>query len=160
MLAKRSSALAVKFGPALPRGASGVFANAPAADVWLDARLPWLCERRGLDFNSGRPPAIEWMMSAEQYKHDRHRLKLLGNAVVPLQANLAARILASGPQAMARAGPQAVARAGARERHCDRKRQVYTGDAGGGGRAGECQALARGRGACVALTFRSSAIKV
>ena len=34
-------------------------------------------------------------MSAEQYKHDRHRLKLLGNAVVPLQADLAARILAS-----------------------------------------------------------------
>ena len=32
-------------------------------------------------------------MSAEQYNHDRHRLKLLGNAVVPLQANFAARIL-------------------------------------------------------------------
>ena len=95
MLAKRGSALAVKFGPALPRGASGVLANAPAADVRLDARLPWLRERRGLDFNSGRPPAIEWMMSAEQYKHDRHRLKLLGNAIVPLQANLAARIMAS-----------------------------------------------------------------
>ena len=83
MLAKRGSALAVKFGPALPR------------DVRLDARLPWLRERRGLDFNSGRPPVTEWMMSAEQYKHDWHRLKLLGNAVVPLQANLAARIMAS-----------------------------------------------------------------
>ena len=82
MLAKRSSALAVKFGPALPHGASGVSANAPAADVRLDARLPWLRGRRGLAFNSGRPPAIEWMMSAEQYQHDR-------------QANLAARILAS-----------------------------------------------------------------
>ena len=65
-------------------------------------------------------------MSAEQYKHDRHRLKLLGNAVVPQQANLAARILTSGPQAMARAGPQAVARAGARERHCARKRQAFS----------------------------------
>ena len=95
MLAKRGSALAVKFGPALPHGASGVSANAPAADVRLDARLPWLRERRGLAFNSGRPPAIEWVMSAEQYKHDRHRLKLLGNGVVPLQAKFAARIMAS-----------------------------------------------------------------
>ena len=59
MLANRGSVLAVKFGPALPRGASGVSADAPAADVWLDARLPWLRERRGLAVHSGRPPAIE-----------------------------------------------------------------------------------------------------
>ena len=39
MIAKRGSALAVKFGPALPRGASGVSADAPAADVQLDARF-------------------------------------------------------------------------------------------------------------------------
>ena len=66
-------------------------------------------------------------MSAEQYKHDRPRLMLLGNAAAPLQANLAARILASSwAQAMAGAGPQAVARAGARERHCARKRQVFS----------------------------------
>ena len=84
LLAKRGSALAVPFGPALPRGPSGVFA---------DAQLPFLQKNKGLRFNAGRPPKSDWMTS----KWERNRLRMLGNAVVPLQANLAARILSSIP---------------------------------------------------------------
>jgi len=84
LLAKRGSALAVPFGPALPRGPSGVL---------VDARLPFLQKNKGLRFNAGRPPKSEWMTS----EWEPERLRMLGNAVVPLQANLAARILSSIP---------------------------------------------------------------
>ena len=88
LLARRGAALLTPFGPSLPRGPSGVSA---------DAQLPFLRLNKGLHFNAGRPAAREWMMSKEQYRQECHRLKMIGNAVIPLQANLAARILSSLP---------------------------------------------------------------
>jgi site-specific DNA-cytosine methylase len=49
LLAKRGSALAAPFGPALPRWPSGVFA---------DARLPFLQKNKGLRFNGGGHPRV------------------------------------------------------------------------------------------------------
>ena len=86
LLARRDSAAAVPPAPALPRGPSGVS---------TDALLPLLLRHQGLNFNSGRPPPNEWMMSRVEYQRNRHRLHMLGNAVIPLQAYLAARILSS-----------------------------------------------------------------
>ena len=87
-LARRGAALLTPFGPSLPRGPSGVSA---------DAQLPCLLVNKGLYFNAGRPAVGEWMMSKEKCRQECHRLKMIGNAVIPLQANLAARILSSLP---------------------------------------------------------------
>jgi site-specific DNA-cytosine methylase len=86
LLARHDSAVAVPCAPPLPRRPSGVI---------TDARLPFLLRHQGLSFNSGRPSAGEWMMSPEEYRQQRHGLLMLGNAVIPLHASLAARILSS-----------------------------------------------------------------
>ena len=88
MLARRGPGLETPIGPALPRRASGVSA---------DARLPSVCHQKGIAFNFGRPPPSQWMVTHDVYMQNRHRLKMLGNAVIPLQAHLAARILSTGP---------------------------------------------------------------
>ena len=74
------------FAPPFAQGLSGVFADPQSA---------FIGQHKGLQFNSGRPSTKEWMTSLSQYKQECHRLKMLGNAVIPLQANIAARILSS-----------------------------------------------------------------
>ena len=74
------------FAPPFAQGLSGVFADPQSAFIW---------QHKGLQFNSGRPSTKEWMTSLSQYRQECHRLKMLGNAVIPLQANIAARILSS-----------------------------------------------------------------
>ena len=51
----------------------------------------------GTRFNApGRPPVHQWMLHRGDYVGDnQERLSLLGNAVVPLQAYFAARLLSS-----------------------------------------------------------------
>ena len=49
----------------------------------------------GLNFNGGRPtPPTDWMTEVDTYKVTKPSLELLGNSVVPVQAMLAASILA------------------------------------------------------------------
>ena len=86
LLARRNEASLTPLAPPFAQGLSGVSA---------DSQSNFLRQNRGLRFNSGRPSTSEWMTSLTQYKQDCHRLKMLGNAVIPLQANLAARILSS-----------------------------------------------------------------
>ena len=74
------------FAPPFAQGLSGVYADPQSA---------FIGQHKGLQFNSGRPSTKEWMTSLSQYKQECHRLKMLGNAVIPLQANIAARILSS-----------------------------------------------------------------
>lgn len=86
LLARRGKALSTLFVPPFARGASGVFADPQSA---------FFRQHRGLQFNSVRPSTKEWMTSLSHYKQKCHRLQMLGNAVIPLQANMAARILSS-----------------------------------------------------------------
>ena len=74
------------FAPPFAQGLSGVFADPQSA---------FIGQHKGLQFNSGRPSTKEWMTSLSQYRQECHRLKMLGNAAIPLQANIAARILSS-----------------------------------------------------------------
>ena len=74
------------FAPPFAQGLSGVFADPQSA---------FIGKHKGLHFNSGRPSTKECMTTLSQYMQEYHRLKMLGNAVIPLQANIAARILSS-----------------------------------------------------------------
>ena len=76
LLARRGKALSTPF--ALPVAQGSFFGK-----------------HKGLHFNSGRPSTKECMTTLSQYMQEYHRLKMLGNAVIPLQANIAARILSS-----------------------------------------------------------------
>ena len=49
--------------------------------------------RSGINFNGGRPPPQRWLLPKEEHPQVCERLNMLGNAVVPLQAQLALRIL-------------------------------------------------------------------
>jgi site-specific DNA-cytosine methylase len=95
LLARRNSSPIVPFGPPLPQGPLGEFTNARPSSEFTDARLPFFREHQGLKFNLGRPPESDWMMTREDYAQNQHRLHMLGNAVIPQQANLAARIMSS-----------------------------------------------------------------
>ena len=86
LLARRGEALLTPFAPPFARGLSGVFADPQSA---------FIGQHKGLQFNSGRPSTKEWMTSLSQYRRECHRLKMLGNAVIPQQANIAAQILSS-----------------------------------------------------------------
>ena len=59
------------------------------------AQGSFIGKHKGLHFNSGRPSTKECMTTLSQYMQEYHRLKMLGNAVIPLQVNTAARILSS-----------------------------------------------------------------
>ena len=61
--------------------------------IFPDGRQPRFVEQSGVRFNGGRPPAEQWLLHARDHPHVEERLSMLGNAVVPLQANLAARLL-------------------------------------------------------------------
>ena len=81
-------------GIADPVGCLGVSAGCPGGDG--DAQLAAFVANRGVAFNSGRPPVTNWMLPIRDYARSaRARLRLLGNAVVPMQAYLAARVLSS-----------------------------------------------------------------
>ena len=59
-----------------------------------DGVLPSLAAgQSGVNFNGSRPPPERWLLPREEYPQVRERLNMLGNAVVPLQAHLAARLL-------------------------------------------------------------------
>ncbi len=56
-------------------------------------RLPTFEAQSGLNFNGGRPPATKWLVPKKEHSSVADRLDMLGNAVVPLQAHLAATLL-------------------------------------------------------------------
>ena len=67
-----------------------------------DRSLDQIRRELGLDFNGGRPHPRHWMVGMEEYKTDRATqpaLEALGLSVVPLQAMLAASLLAHPPAA-------------------------------------------------------------
>ena len=68
------------------------FRFAPPAD---DALWGMIRGASGLSFNSGRPPVGEWMCPKSAYPSLKARLGMLGDAVVPLQGVVAARLLAA-----------------------------------------------------------------
>jgi len=82
MLGRRGRALQTPLGVPSARAGSlglpGVFSGTPMTP---------------LNFNGGRPPPGEWMIDREAYARSKQRLQMLGNCVIPQQANLAARIL-------------------------------------------------------------------
>lgn len=58
-----------------------------------DGRIPDFAMRSGLRFNGGRPHPSAWLLPREDWPRVAARLNMLGNAVVPLQAALAAKLL-------------------------------------------------------------------
>ena len=55
--------------------------------------LPPLSGQCGAKFNGDRPSPGRWLLPREEHPRVCERLNMLGNAVVPLQAHLAARLL-------------------------------------------------------------------
>ena len=62
-------------------------------DAWPDGCLPALAGQTGVNFNGGRPPPEKWLLPKREYPQVHDRLNMLGNAVVPVQAHLAAHLL-------------------------------------------------------------------
>ena len=60
-----------------------------------DSLQEHIAQNSGLAFSGGRPTPMEWMMPRAEHKHVKARLTQLGNAVIPLQAIVAARLLSS-----------------------------------------------------------------
>lgn len=58
-----------------------------------DGRIPDFAMHSGLRFNGGRPHPSLWLLPKEDWPRVAARLNMLGNAVVPLQAALAAKLL-------------------------------------------------------------------
>ena len=58
-----------------------------------DGKLGRFEEQSGIHFNGGRPPPARWLLPPSAYVAVEARLRMLGNAVVPLQAHLAAFLL-------------------------------------------------------------------
>ena len=58
-----------------------------------DGRVPDFEMRSGLHFNGGRPRPASWLLPKEDWARVAARLNMLGNAVVPSQAALAAKLL-------------------------------------------------------------------
>ena len=85
----------VQFRLPMPGPGSGVpgggFEQRP--DALPDDLLPPLSGQRRVNFNGGRPPPGRWLLPREEHPRVCERLSMLGNAVVPLQAHLAARLL-------------------------------------------------------------------
>ena len=144
----RGAAAALEAAGVPAAASTGSAESFAAAELVQRRRVLNIMQKRMADYAAGQNTPH----TTHQW-HQQH-LREAGLALPP--------VVWGARSARAQVGPQAVARAGARERHCARKRQVFSQAllAAARGRAGECQALARGRGACVALTFRSSAIKV
>ena len=89
-LARWGEAVCVPFADALPLldpDGLGVSAGCPTVG----------CPRQhsGLNFNSGRPTPSCWLVPRKHYAEVADRLCLLGNAVVPQQAALAAQLLST-----------------------------------------------------------------
>ena len=88
-LARRGESTCVPFANALPLApdAPGVSACRP--------RVSCPAQRSGVNFNSGRPEPSCWLAPREDYSFLADRLRMLGNAVVPQQAALAAQLLST-----------------------------------------------------------------
>jgi len=90
LLAKRGAAGLHSFATPLPLNmmdAPGVSAGRP--------RVRQPAGSSGLQFNSGRPAPGGSLAARREYRDLRERLCMLGNAVVPQQARLAARLLST-----------------------------------------------------------------
>ncbi len=73
----------------------GAYAEKPFADCYNSARWAWVESHSPLDFNPpGRPAPVTWLQRGHSAS-DVRRLCFAGNAVVPMQAFLAAQVLAS-----------------------------------------------------------------
>ena len=60
----------------------------------FEGRAEWCAfGHSGINFNGGRPPPERWLLPKEEHPQVCERLNMLGNAVVPLQAQLALQIL-------------------------------------------------------------------
>ena len=87
-LARRGASTCIPFASALPLDGPGVSASRPCVTC--------PAQRSGLNFNSGRPEPSCWLAPREHYyKFLADRLHMLGNAVVPQQAALAAQLLST-----------------------------------------------------------------
>ena len=71
------------------------FANALPLTDGLPELSNFSSSAAGASFNFGRPPPSQWMAPAAEYPYTSSRLRMLGNAVVPQQASLAAQLLST-----------------------------------------------------------------
>ena len=58
-----------------------------------DCRLAFFKAQGGTRFNGGRPHPTRWLLPRTELPAVKERLRMLGDAVVPLQAHLAAVLL-------------------------------------------------------------------
>ena len=71
----------------------GPAALSPPRPLRQDGRIAGFARQSGIHFNGGRPPPERWLLPLEQYDSVKNRLDMLGNGVIPLQAQLAIRLL-------------------------------------------------------------------
>ena len=89
-LARRGESVHVPFADRLPLQAPDV----PGVST-CRPRVRCPAQHSGVNFNSGRPDPSCWLAPNEDYSFLQDRLRMLGNAVVPQQARLAAQLLST-----------------------------------------------------------------
>jgi hypothetical protein len=89
-LARRGESAHVPFADRLPLQAPDV----PGVST-CRPRVRCPAQHSGVNFNSGRPDPSCWLAPQEDYSFLQDRLRMLGNAVVPQQARLAAQLLST-----------------------------------------------------------------